>query len=345
MTVVDLDFDELRKRKKLVVELKSTKLDDLLKKCPSLSNTQYVKKLSSGLYELNILPKNKLTPKILFSPGLNDFEIEKVRQGYVHDFEGSVEVYQCAKTKRGMRIIFDEFSASRSAELFKGFQIVESKLRLYFVTNYPDLVKSVTDSAMLRSEGPDHKITQFTLSEFFESFMYIPASDEFIKAQWNAKVDKDPAGVVEVSRLTVLDEIQFPLTVEEITALRNFRNACMHYRIISVQEYTTAVELINRYIRWEAFRELREALSNFADSYRPQIEAIRKAISTLVIPRFEVPKFDIPKITIPKLDIPQYNMPSFNFSDIPSIFDDSQSEEALEENDSAEEGNENEGRD
>ena len=258
MTEVVRNFD--MKRKIIVVEATPSQIADIIKLVPSLANKQLIHENPNKIYELLPENMNKDAPKLLDLIKMSDLTEEVEKTDIIVDFDNSMEFYKKAESKNQFKIITDEFSQQRSERLYRGFYLIEKKLhQLLIIDN--SFNKNPKD---YRKESPDHKVVQYALSEIFEDCLLQPASENFLREWWR-KCDKTENDVVIVSKLRKIDELELPLTLAELEFVRRIRNKCMHFRVITVEEYFQAVRIINKYLKIQSQKKLMETAQKMVD--------------------------------------------------------------------------------
>lgn len=244
-----LDLDEINSQNKIVVRANTSQLDTIKKIVPALLDKSIVK-ISDELYELSLKHIKTSVPKLLDAISLHDMLGKEVVMEKVIDFENSADFYKQSEAKRQFKIIDDEFSQSRNRRLYKGFNLIEAMIRR--------LLSGKELSAILpqnyQSKSPDHPISQYSLGEIIEYYLLQPASDGYIVKEWNisSKSDED---LLKIVKLKMIDELDIPLISDQLNYIRNIRNKCMHFRVITVAEYAIAVESMNKYIKIHSIKE------------------------------------------------------------------------------------------
>lgn len=275
-----LDLDKIEIRKKLVVNATERQLAEVKNLITSLANERPVKAISDDTYELFPQQVDYESPKLLTKITLGDLSKESTESEKITDFENSDKFYKEAKREKGFKIIVDEFSDARNTKLYEGFNKIEKKWRLFVIKNLGlNFIKNAPNPENYRKVTYDHKIAQYVLSELFEISLFQPASDNYIRGRWN-RSNKTEDDVIRLARLKIIDEFNFPLSAEDINLLKQARNRCMHFRVITVQEYSQAVDKINLYLKFEAQRKFAQL---FTASIEPMIESVRK-ISDSITP-------------------------------------------------------------
>lgn len=280
-----LDLDKVAKQKKLVVHASKAQITEIKKLVPSLAASGTVKKKADSIYELFPEHIEIKTPKLLTRPTMGDLSGKTKREESLEDFENSAEFYKKAQTKKGFKIIADEFSDERNTTLYKGFNLIESRWRLFVISQLgTEVIKQSPNPANYQSKTYDHKVSQYVLSEFFEHFLYQPASEDYIRKKWKES-DKSEDVVVNLTKLTRIDEFGFPLKVKELTELQQARNTCMHFRVITVQEYSDTVDKVNSYLRVEAQKEFVQAMSISLKPFFEMQESLGRMMSEIIKPQ------------------------------------------------------------
>ncbi len=271
--VYNLDLDEMVGQKKLVVHATKKQLEEIKKLVSSLASGSINKK-SDDIYELFPDSIEVDVPKLLINSTMGDLSGKVSRTEKVKDFDGSEEFYKKAESKRGFKLIADEFSDARNAKLYKGFNLIEEKWRVIVVSQLGvEAISEAPAPQSYRSKTYDHKVSQYVLSEFFENFLYQPASEDYVREIWkNSEKDEDAA--VELTKLKKIDELRFPIGLEDLVMLQKARNTCMHFRVITSSEYSEIVEKMNEYLKVEALREFSNAIgTSLIESMKPFLEA------------------------------------------------------------------------
>ncbi len=265
-----LDLDKIQVQKKLIIQATVRQINEVEKMVPSLANIGSIKLMTQDIYEL--MPKHSTyeTPQLLSHMTIGELSGKTTRNELIIDFENSSEFYEKAKNKNSFKIIADEFSAVRNSRLYEGFNLIEHKWRKIVVMSFGlSVVENAPNPENYQSKSYDHKISQYVLSEFFENFLYQPASDIYIRKRWKEST-KTEDEVVRLTKLRRLDELGFPLNSNDLNLLQSTRNKCMHFRVITAQEYSQTIDKINHYLKIEAQKEF---LKTFSDSIKPLIDS------------------------------------------------------------------------
>lgn len=244
-----LDLDNIYSQKKIVVQATEPQLNSIKEIIPSLSD-ESITQISDKLFELSIKHVKTSTPKLFDEISLKDLLSKESVTEEIIDFENSDNFYKQSEAKRNFKIINDEFSQSRNERLYRGFGLIEIMIR--------QLLSEKELSAVLpqnyQSKSSDHPISQYSLGEIIEYYLLQPASDSYIVEEWN-KSSKSDNDLLEVAKLKMIDELNIPLTSDQLNYIRNIRNKCMHFRVITVAEYAIAVESMNNYIKMHSIKE------------------------------------------------------------------------------------------
>lgn len=244
-----LDLDEINSHHKIVVRATSPQLAAVKQILSSVKDESIVK-ISDNLYELSLKRIYSQVPKLFDAISLNDMLSNETITEQAVDFENSADFYKQAKVKKQFKIIDDEFSYIRNLRLYKGFNLIEAMMRR--------LISEKKLSADLpqnyQSKSADHVISQYSLGEIIEYHLLQPASEDFILKKWNnsSKTNKD---LLTTMKLLRIDELDIPLTSDELNYIRNARNKCMHFRVITIAEYARAVKNLNKYIKVHSIKE------------------------------------------------------------------------------------------
>lgn len=258
-------------QKKILVQATETQLREIKKLVTSLKDKQLVSKVAENVYKLYPKETTKKTPRLLTQMTVGDLSGKKVKNEEIPDFENSGEFYK-EIPKKGVKIVFDEFSDARNTKLYEGFNLIEKRWREIIIKNLGvDFIKDAADPKSIQG-GVDHKISQYMWSELLENILYQPASEEYLRGRWKAS-SKTEADVIEIAGLKIIDELNLHLGTQDLKFLQSTRNKCMHFRIVTVDEYSKAVDKINDYLKLEALKDFAKV---FQDSMKPLIESFRK---------------------------------------------------------------------
>lgn len=284
---VKYDIDAISRRRSIVVYANNTQIANI-KSMLALDSNQ-VKDLGNSIYKLEIDPINVDVPEILYNMSVEEFEgTTSASTVKVVSFRNSKKFYAGASGKNGHKIVSDEFSDGLNLILYKGFNRIESELRQLVIENKLRKGGLQIDSRFYKAKNRDHAISTFQLSDFIERLLKAPASDGYMKMKWreSTKTDDD---VIKVAKLTRLDEIQPGLTFEELNDLRNQRNKCMHFNVVTIEDYKKIAPLINKYLRASATRMMSRTFQELYEALSKQLEQITmpaKALSELLTQQF-----------------------------------------------------------
>lgn len=201
---------------------------------------------------------------------------------YFNDFDQSYELYvYCSNDKKKTRIINDDFSNQRGGILHQTFARLETRLRIQLLSDQ-SLLKIVDgiDSKSIkgrRAKEPDYKLSQIALSEIFNHFLLSPCSEDYIAGQFEASAKKS-GDVIKIRSLRIVDEIKFPLTEAELKRLGRIRNATMHFKVITLDDYKFAIDSVNLYVHYIETKDLMRVL---AESLQPAIKDALKSLSNI----------------------------------------------------------------
>jgi len=280
--VLKYDLDIISGRRSIVLQANSTQIANI-KSLLTLGDDQ-IKDRGNSIYKLEIDSIEMDVPEILYDMSIKEFEGSvPVAMVKVASFKNGKSFYQGAIGETGYKIVSDEFSDDFNFILYKGFNRIESELRQLVIENQLRKGGPKIDSRFYSAKNPDHAVSTFQLSDFIERLLKAPASDGYMKTQWrsSAKTDDD---VIKVAKLTRLDEIQPGLTFEELKALRGQRNKCMHFNVVTVEDYKKIAPLINKYLKASATRMMSRTFLELSEAISKQLENI--AIPTKAIKEF-----------------------------------------------------------
>lgn len=308
--VIRIDLDEIKSRKTIMLSATAVQIRSI-KNLLNLTNDR-VESLGNDIYKLSISSKKVPVPEVLdeITFGIATGR-SKPKNIQMLDFDNSEKFYEDSRIGKGFKIISDEFSDLRNRELYKGFQLIEHKWRQIIVTIYSAQNKPIGKPGRYSKRASDHAISTYELTEFLEQFLYAPASEDYMRRQWQESKLKSEDEVIRIVNLKQRDELSFGLTVDELETIRNRRNQCMHFRVITTQEYEEVVPLINEYLRLQSLKEFRKAVSvPFAEMIEQTQKNIRSLVQKLgVVPTIGTPfqqKFTVPTINFPTITTPVF---------------------------------------
>lgn len=282
------DLDILSKRRSIVLYTNGVQIS-AIQSVLAVQNDQ-IKPLGNDIYRIDVDSIEVDVPEILYDMSVEEFEgSAPAGTVKVASFYNSQVFYAGASGKNGYKIISDEFSDDLNFTLYKGFNRIESELRQLVLENSKRKGGLKIDSRFYKTKYPDHAVSTFQLSDFIERLLKAPASDGYMKAQWrqSAKTEND---VVKIAKLTRRDEINPGLTFDELNDLRNQRNKCMHFNVVTIEDYKKIAPLINKYLRASANRMMAQSFSNLAKALSKQLEQITvpsRALNDLVSQQLE----------------------------------------------------------
>lgn len=242
--IVHINLEDIINRKKIIVFASDIQLQGI-KEDLSITDGD-IKNLGNDMYELTLKSiKVKVLEIATQNMSVNQLMGGPVDTVEMFDFDKSETFYSKAIKKKGYKIISDEYSDLRNQELYKGFQLIERSWRkLILAWN----IKHEVTTKSKNSKVYDHAISTYTLAEFFEQFLFTPASENYIRKQWRKSETKTEDDVIKISSLKRLDEIGMKMTEEELRTIRKRRNQCMHFRAITHAEYKETITLVNKYL-------------------------------------------------------------------------------------------------
>lgn len=255
---VEIFTKNFKGRRSIVVFANGNQIEEI-KKLIGLKDSG-VKRECDNLYSLCVTSKEVERVKILNEITLGDMKGKDALIKLL-DFENSKEFYKKSRCKSGYKIVSDEFSNEINRELYNAFQTIEIKFRKYILSAYIEKGEKIPNSMHYRKELSDHAISVYELSDFFESFLYQPASDLYKKKTWNncSKTEED---VIKISKLKQMDELGFCLDKGELEIIRKIRNQCMHFRVTTIGEYEEVAPILNKYLKNDGWAALVNLLSN-----------------------------------------------------------------------------------
>lgn len=262
MVTYDLDV-ETKGIKTILIQSDSDHIEELKKIVPSLNSTNVIKEKKKNIYELTFSSIKTTVPKLLINPTFGEISSKKEIKEEILDFENSDKFYNFFKDDEEIGIITDEFSNLRNKKIYEGFMSVEEKIRELIIIEYTDKsIKNKQKPIFKEEKIVDHIICQYKLSEIFELFLYSQASDKFILQKWKES-EKDESSIVSLTKLTRLEELNFPLSKKELKKIKSCRNGCMHFRTLSMDEYSKVVKIINKYLKFDFEKRLGDVFSPF----------------------------------------------------------------------------------
>lgn len=260
---IHINLDEIKNRKTVIVFASTAQLKTIQKDL-SISDRN-IKNPGDGVYELTLNSIKVQSPEIATpNMSVNQLMGESVDTMDMFDFKGSKEFYAKAAKKKSYKIISDDYSDLRNQELYKGFQLIERGWRKLVLTWN---IKHNVATEPKNSKAYDHAISTYTLSDFFEQFLFASASEDYIREQWRKNETKTEDDVIRISGLKRLHEIDMKMTEDELRTIQKRRNQCMHFRVITREEYDESIALINKYL-------IEEIKKDFMDKTMESIKAI-----------------------------------------------------------------------
>jgi len=253
----------------------------------SLTESSQVVDLGNDIYELRISTVDEEVPEILRDVAVDDFDDPApFRKITIKSFHRSSKFYSGAKGSTAYKIISDEFSEILNTELYKGFSIIERKLRQLVIENFQGKGRPSTSPRRASATIPDHIMAQFELGEFYERLLKSPASDGYMVEEWRKSSTKSEAEFLRISKLTVLDEIQPDLTYEELVMIRKQRNKCMHFNVVTVSEYSKIVPIMNKYLKSTASKEFMRSMKGVTEVLNRYVNSLFKNFDVSPIMKF-----------------------------------------------------------
>ncbi len=308
--VIRIDLDEIKSRKTIILSATDLQLRSI-KSLLGLTDNR-IESLGNEIYKLSVSSKKVSAPKILeeitFGVATGRSKPTNIQ---LLDFDNSEKFYEDSRSGKSYKIISDEFSDFRNRELYKGFQLIEHKWRQMIVTTYAAQNKPISKPGRYSKRASDHAISTYELTEFLEQFLYAPASEGYIRRQWQESETKSEDDVIRIMNLKQRDELNFALTVDDLETIRNRRNQCMHFRVITSQEYEEVVPLINEYLKLQSLEEFRKAVAvPFAEILKQTQKSILSIVKGLdLVPTIGTPfqdKFNVPRIAFPAFTTPVF---------------------------------------
>lgn len=261
----------------IIIQTTSEVIEILKTTFPMFAVEEQVAKLSEKYYYLSPSAKKSVVPCLYEVVMVRDINLDilSTRTEEIDDFEQSSIVYEFM-TKHKIKIVEDNYSFIKNQLLYKAFYLIESKLRITAMSR-DDIMQFVP--ANTRSKGLDHKIATFNFSELYEQLLMSPASDNYVIAKWKA-YSSDPVELLRLkAKTTKIEELKFPLNIDELNQLRKIRNNCMHFKVTTLDDYCFAINMINRYLvdkdRKMLANGLGQALKPLQDALRASEEKIR----------------------------------------------------------------------
>jgi len=260
--VYNLDIDS----KIILVQSDKKYIEELKKIIPSLAKNCTIEEKKVGIYEMTFKSIKNKVPKLLVNPAIVEIYNEKETEEEIIDFEESNKFYKYFKENEEIGIITDEFSNFRNKKIYEGFMSVEEKIReLIILKSTHKSIKMKPSPSNKENKIMDYIICQYGLSEIFELFLYCPASNKFIRQKWEEST-KDGDSVIDLIKLKKLDELNFPLRKNELKKMKSCRNSCMHFRALSVSEYSKVVKIINKYLKFDFKKQIESSMSGISFS-------------------------------------------------------------------------------
>lgn len=205
---------------------------------PSL--TEHTKSIGGQLYEIRPTTVHEEYHSILGEhSSIGDVLDERGKKKHIANFPCSATLYEFCKGSVGKRpkIVTDAYSVERSEILFAAFSELEVRLRKRIVKD-ENLNRMIDDLNLegIRLKDGNHKVSNMTLFEIITLVLMSPCSENYYLERVEES-DRSNEALATLRGLRVLDEVYFPLNFEELDRLRNIRNACMHFKIITHDDF------------------------------------------------------------------------------------------------------------
>lgn len=272
----------MAERKMIIVQATPQQLSNI-KANLSLTDPMQVKSLGNDIYELDVDPIQVDVPELI--DDLDDMDMTSALEGStprrtekVQNFANSTKFYNDARAGSSYKIISDEFSNILNTKLYRGFSLIERTLRQLVIENFQLKGRTPMTPRHGRKKSPDHIMSQFELGEFFEILLKAPASEPYMKAEWRKSTTKNEDEVIRIANLTVLDEIDPGLTLSELGLIREQRNKCMHFNVVTLTDYKKIVPIMNKYLKRTASRELARSFKGISLGLQGYLEQVVKAM-------------------------------------------------------------------
>lgn len=303
--VIHINLDDIKNRKHIIVFANATQLQ-AIKKDLSITDKN-IKQLDYGMHELSLISTKVQAPEIATeNMSVDQLMGKTVDTIDMHDFSGSEIFYSKATKKKGYKIVSDEYSDLRNQELYKGFQLIERGWRKLVLSWN---IKHDVATTPKNSKVSDHAISTYTLAEFFEQFLFAPASEQYIRDQWRKSEIKTEDEVIRIASLKRLSEIGMKMTEDELRTIQKRRNQCMHFRVVTHAEYIETVNLINKYL-------IEEIKKDFISKTMKSIEAMSSQLYDSLGLSFDNIKRisdQLATVRAPAITWPTISPPTLNF--------------------------------
>lgn len=254
----------------IIVQATNEDIERLKVGLPLFAEKKRITKLSERFYHLSPPATKSVAPCLYEVVMVHDLDLTKeaARTEEIDDFEQSDKFYEfVAKSK--IKIVEDNYSFIKNQLLYKAFFLIESRLRIAAMSK-DEIMQYVPVNP--RSKGVDHKVATFNFSELYEQLLMSPASNEYIIAKWKC-YSSDPAELLKLkAETTKIEELKFPLNIDELNKLRKIRNNCMHFRVTTLGDYTSAINMINRYL---VDKDKRMLASGLGQALKPLQDAFK----------------------------------------------------------------------
>lgn len=254
----------------IIIQATSNDIELLKTSLPLFAEEKRVAKLSEKFYHLSPPATKSVAPCLYEVVMVRDLDLtkESVRTEEIDDFEDSIKFYKFIAVNK-IKIVEDNYSFIKNQLLYKAFYLIESQLRIVAMSK-DEIMQHVP--ANPRNKGINHKVATFNFSELYEQLLMSPASDEYIIKKWKG-YSSDPVELLKLkSETTKIEELEFPLNIDELNELRKIRNSCMHFRVTTLGDYVSAISMINRYLvdrdKKMLARGLGQALRPFQDALK-----------------------------------------------------------------------------
>lgn len=270
------------KKMNIVVSVSTDHSVEYIKNILSL-NDKDIKKLAKDIYKLSVPYTEKNEDSVISKITTFGDVSRALRDSLIlmKDFKNSKVFYKEANEKmdsgKGFKVISDDFSNERGKYLFPAFQSIETRWRKLVAIRFIDAgygYKSIPNPNNYRNTLPDHKLSMYELSKLIEYLVSVSNKD----GKNTSKVDLDMA------KLLKIDELSFPLDRDELEIIRKVRNQCMHFKVLTPDDYKKVVPLINSYMLTQILNDFTMPCMNaITKLVKPNMALINQFISNFEI--------------------------------------------------------------
>lgn len=201
--------------------------DETIKKVAEILDTQVtgdrIKSETEGVYQIKPAIKKKRYKTLNFQ------NKRDIKYRYINDFQNASEFYELFSKNGDAKIIYDPFSYERSKLLLELINLWESDMRITIAHSFPNV-------ETLNASCKEY------FSDIFEN-----GSPYKTKHYDHRLACMDINTMLDFITYLTIDESKHKLNMNESDTkkIRDARNACSHYRVVTPKMYQETFDVIN----------------------------------------------------------------------------------------------------